>query len=96
VVARTLLVIGMALIGLAALGWASIAGLVVVTDPPSDTSGSDNGIGIDDYVGVVLLVASGVALLFDAGVVATTRAAWWVWPMAGAAIAMGLFALSLF
>jgi hypothetical protein len=96
VLARALLVIGMALAGLVALGWAGIALLVVVTDPASDTSGSDNGIGIDDYVGVVLLFASGLALLFGAGLAATARAAWSVWPIAGAAIAMGLVALSLF
>jgi hypothetical protein len=81
---------------LVALGWAGIALPVVVTNPASDTSGSDNGIGIDDYVGVVLLFASGLALLFGAGLAATARAAWSVWAIAGAAIAIGLVALSMF
>jgi hypothetical protein len=73
VLGRTLIVSGMALARLAALGWAGIALLVVVTDPPSDTSGSNNGMGVDDYVGVALLVASGMRLLFGARIATTAH-----------------------
>ena len=75
VLGRALIVSGIALAGLAALGWAGIALLVVITDPPSDTSGSNNGIGVDDYVGVALLFLSGLGLLFGAAI-AATRTPW--------------------
>jgi hypothetical protein len=69
-IARVLLALSEALAGLAAVGWAGIAVLVVASDPPCDTAGCDTGIGGGELLAVCLLAAGGSALLVAAIVMA--------------------------